>query len=674
MPIDNSVRAAAMLGPDGPFASSVAGYELRPSQLRMAEAVQDALAHDGILLAEAGTGTGKTLAYLVPALLSGRKVVVSTGTRTLQDQIMRHDVPLLQRVLGHDAVSVSCMKGLNNYLCRRRFELLQGSARSFDKGVAERLPMLIDWAATSGEGDRAELGDLPADSPLWSEVQSAPETRVGAKCAHYDECFVTGMRRRAADASVIVVNHHLFFADLALKGQHGGGAIPAYDAVIFDEAHLIEDIATEFFGTSVSKAQLEVLLRDAERALSISGAMLTSRRYLDDVTGAGAALFAALPRSTQADNGREPLPPNAFSGDVEQALFGLDAALDALGGLCERTALDAEERGTSELLSPIARRSHGMRDDLAAIADGGRGDDVTWTAQRGRGVSIGCSPIDIGDILRERLYARAQGTIFTSATLSTGGNFSFVKARLGMDFEVDELLLASPFDYDHQAALYMPDGLPDPRDSGFIDAAIEEVVRLVTLTGGGAFVLCTSLRAMRALTKGCRPRLRGEILMQGEAPNGMLLSRFREARDAVLFATASFWQGVDVPGEALRLVVIDKLPFDVPTDPLIEARCRRLEAAGTQPFIKYLVPAAALTLKQGFGRLIRARSDRGIVAILDRRLTKKGYGQLFLRSLPPARRCATFEALDQFWSESEGDEPAEPAVGGWVVGEPGGVQ
>ena len=639
------MSAAQFLGPDGPLAKALAGYEARPSQLRMAGAVEAALAHDGVLLAEAGTGTGKTLAYLVPALASGRKVVVSTGTRALQDQIMDHDLPLLERALGK-TVDAACMKGLSNYLCLRRYHaFMQGAAAGSGK-YGPKLDVLSAWQERTESGDRAELESVPEGSPLWAEVHSGSDTRVGSKCQYYDACYVTRMRNRAREASLVVVNHHLFFADLALReGAFAASVIPDYEAVVFDEAHLLEDIATDFFGVSVSSAKLETLVRDAERVLSASSLLLTSRPVLDNLIAAAGAFFAALPRPAAGEGGRVPLPPETFTGRVEAPLFGLDAALEALSELCKGHL--EEGQGVAQL----ARRGQALRDDIMAVAEGGRGQDVTWTAQRGRGVVIGTSPIDIGPVLGERLFARSQATILTSATLSTGGNFDFIKSRLGIDFEVDEELLPSPFDYDTQAAMYLPEDLPDPRTDGFVERAAEQIVALCRLTGGGAFVLCTSLRAMRALCKRCRPQLHTPVYMQGEAPHASILDRFRRDGDAVLFATATFWQGVDVPGDALRLVVIDKLPFDVPSDPLVQARCRRLQAEGQAPFVKYLVPAAALTLKQGFGRLIRKRTDRGVVAILDRRLTAKGYGKLFLRSLPAARRCRTFDEVEAFWKE-----------------------
>ncbi|MGD8863341.1 MAG: ATP-dependent DNA helicase [Myxococcales bacterium] len=636
----------AVLGEGGRLSADLPGYEHRPGQLEMARRVQYALDRDETLLVEAGTGTGKTLAYLVPALLSGKKVVISTGTKALQDQIMEHDLPLLSRVLG-GPLPVTCMKGLSNYVCRRRLREFRGSAEAAVPPLSRQLPAVDAWLATTDTGDRNELDALPGDAPIWAEIGSGADTRIGPKCAHYDECFVTAMRKRAEQAQVVVVNHHLFFADLALRGPHGAGALPEYDAVVFDEAHLIEDVATDFFGVHVSTMRLQVLVRDATRALGACGLLPDAESLLSQVNVRAAAFFAALPR-TSAEGGRVPLPASEFSDRVKDPMYALDTALDALSAFCKGRVGEVEH---GEAVAQVARRADQVRDDVATIAEGGQGGQVTWTLSRGRRVSIGASPVQVGEILREHLFYRGLGLVLTSATLSTGGSFEFLRRRLGIDFEVDEAVVESPFDYPAQAALYVPGDMPDPRSGQYLQRATGEIAGLCELTRGGAFVLCTSLRMMRLLSEQLRPRLGRPLYVQGEAPAAALLSRFRQDGDAVLVATMGFWQGVDVPGRALRLVVIDKLPFDVPTDPLVSARCEALQAEGLQPFMKYLVPAAALTLKQGFGRLIRARSDRGIVAILDGRIAKKGYGKVFLRSLPPARRCRTMAEVGDFWAD-----------------------
>lgn len=649
--------AAAVLGPGGVLARALPGYEHRQSQLDMADAVTRALELEQVLLVEAGTGTGKTLAYLVPALLSGKKVVISTGTKALQDQIMEHDVPLLARVLRPvlgRSIEVACMKGLSNYLCLRRYAELQSSALAESRYHRE-LPMLRDWAQATEQGDRSELAVLAETSSIWGEVHSGADTRIGAKCVHHDACFVTKMRKRAQDADVVVVNHHLYFADLALRSGRGAagqaGVIPDHDAVVFDEAHLVEDIATDFFGVSVSTTRLAVLVRDASRTLSAARLDLQAERLLTRVANTAASLFATLPQAA-GDGARVPLSRDAWSDRLHVPMIDLDTALDGLASFC-KLHLDQ-----GEAVAQIARRADQTRDDIATIAEGGGGGRVTWVISRGKGVSFGASPIDVADILRDNLFMRARAVVLTSATLTTSGTFDYVRSRLGIardaagtdHFAPQERILASPFDFGAQAALYIPEHFPDPREPHYLDAAEREITELIKITGGGAFVLCTSLRVMRALAERLARELDLPVLVQGTAPHASLLERFRQHGDAVLVATASFWQGVDVPGHALRLVIIDKLPFDVPSDPLVAARCDRLEQNGEKPFMKYLVPAAALTLKQGFGRLIRTTQDRGIVAILDSRITKKGYGRTFISSLPPASRCYSLEELRAFYA------------------------
>jgi len=625
--------AGHLLGPTGPLARGVSGYEHRPGQIRMARAVQDVLEHDGALLIEAGTGTGKTWAYLIPAALSGRRVLVSTGTRALQDQIMEKDLPALKRHLGID-IDAACVKGLSNYLCRRRFSELSSSADAAQPRFAQSLPTLRSWVETTESGDRATLASIAEEDPIWSRVVSGSDTRIGARCEHYDECFVTRVRRRAEGAQLIVVNHHLFFADLALRDTGFASVLPDYDAVIFDEAHQIEDTATLFFGSRLSTAMLERLARDARAALrSDRGDKKQETRLLDAVLQQSSNFFSALPGN--ANGGRAPLPPEAIPND---ALFALDNTLAELASTCRNL------RPPRENVLQIARRADQLRDALGSLEAPGQ---VSWAQGGGRSPSVGSSPIDVGPLLRERLHERVPCVVFTSATLTTGGDFSFVKRRLGIETEVSEEVVESPFRYEEQAALYAPTHLPDPRTSDFPDAAAKEILELIRASEGGAFVLCTSLRMMRMLSKRVGDELDYEWFVQGDAPKQTLLDRFRDRGNAVLFATASFWEGVDVPGSALRLVVIDKLPFDVPSDPVVAARCERLDQSGESSFMRYLVPAAALSLKQGFGRLIRTTQDRGVVAILDSRIRRKGYGKVFLQSLPPARVCDTLGEVQE---------------------------
>jgi ATP-dependent DNA helicase DinG len=677
-------RSRDLLGPGGPFAHAFPAYEAREGQLAMADAVERALADEHALVCEAGTGTGKTLAYLVPAVLSGRKVVVSTATKALQEQILDKDLPLVERHLGVRAEAL-LVKGLGNYLCLRRFEELRfGPQAITDPSIGRSLPMLEAWARETETGDVAELSAMAEHDPVWREVASSSDTRVGAACEHFDRCFVTRNKREAERARLLVVNHHLFFADLAVKGAMGraasrGGALPHYDAVIFDEAHQIEDIATDFFGTRVSRARLDAMLRDADRAFVAGGLADRLLTRLDgtalaaSVRDAAEHLFAHLARAAlgraprrggdDAGEGRLPLAPDVWSGELLDAYHALDTALEALEGYADANA-------ATEAVKLVAGRARDLRDDAARIVDPAA-NQVTWIDVKPRSIAVGASPIDVGATLRERVFDRVGAVVLTSATLATAARvapsaeraareatasspFRFFRSRMGLDgaldIPVDELTVPSPFDYRARARLYVPHDLPEPGDAAFPAAAAERAADLIALTGGGAFVLCTSVRMMRALADALRGRTKEPPLLQGDAPKGALLARFRARRDAVLVATMSFWAGVDVPGDALRLVVIDKIPFAVPSDPIVVARAAVIERAGGNPFVEYSVPQAAITLKQGFGRLLRTQSDRGIVAVLDRRLVTRSYGKALLASLPPAPCTHDLDELARFWA------------------------
>jgi ATP-dependent DNA helicase DinG len=630
----------------------------------MAEAVEEALDREHHLFVEAGTGTGKTLAYLVPAVLSGKKVIVSTATRALQEQIFVKDLPLVTEALGAHGVPVhaALMKGLANYVCLRRFEEARASGEHAGDLEFSRI---VAWLHDTESGDRSELADMPEDARAWREVASSSETRIGAGCEHFERCFVTRMRREAEDAQIVVVNHHLFLADLALRsGPRGAHAsvIPAYDAVVFDEAHQIEDIATDFFGVRVSSARLDALLRDAERSLSRANALeaLTSgpvRGTLEQAREASRAFFAALARHTGAGEARRVLTEEDVGTDVRAAYEALDTRLAALEAV-------TRARG-EEAVQLVSRRASDVRDALRDILAGTRADEdgeladlVRWIDVKTRSVSLGASPVDVGSTLRARLFDRVPAVVCTSATLATARSFHFAKARLGSPPEAGELLVDSPFDFAARAALYLPDDLPEPSDPAFEDMAVDRIVDLVRMTDGGAFVLCTSTRSMRALHARLRSRVDSPLMIQGERPKHMLLSRFRASGRAVLVATMSFWEGVDVPGWALRLVVLDKIPFAPPNDPVVAARCARLDRDGGNGFTQYSVPSAAMTLKQGFGRLIRTQKDAGVVAILDRRIVRKGYGRALLASLPPARRVRAMSDLRAFWASlAPPDEP-----------------
>lgn len=647
------MRARDVLGEGGLLSQLFDGYEVRESQLVMADAVERAIADQSLLLVEAGTGTGKTLAYLVPAILSGKRVVVSTGTKNLQDQLVERDVPLLRDRLGLD-FSFAVMKGLGNYLCLRRYNEFLQSGASVASKPGKALRVLSQWAESTEFGDRAELKGLGEDVDIWSSVGSGPDTRVGSKCNYYDECFVTRMKRRAERAELIVVNHHLFFADIAARAE-GGAVIPEHDVVIFDEAHRIEDIATEFFGVEVSSLRVQRLVSDAERAFASERLSDLVELHARGVLIRASELFERSV-SAGAEGARVPISSAHFTGPMQEAYFHLDNSLEGLEVAATQNA------HLNEAIAQVARRTRKIRTDLASIVEGSDRDKIRWQSSVNRRVVLGASPVDVSEQLRENLFFSERAVVMTSATLATsnsssqqsrsGGGFRFLRERLGITHDCVEEILQSPFDYEKQACLFTPSVMPDPRSPDYLDTAMTQISELLQLTQGGALILCTSVRQMRDIHKRLRTLTKFPLLLQGEAPKQTLLDALRAARNAILVATMSFWEGVDVPGDALRLVVIDKLPFEVPTDPLVIARCERIKEAGGEPFMEYVVPTAALTLKQGFGRLIRTRSDRGVVAVLDARLRTKGYGKVLLRGLPPATRVETMEEVRAWWNTS----------------------
>lgn len=640
-----------ILGPGGVLASAIAGYETRPSQLQMAERVAEALAQRRPLLVEAGTGTGKTLAYLVPAIESGLKVVISTGTKNLQEQIFKKDIPLLQTHLPR-SFRAACIKGISNYLCLRRFHehTARQASLSLDGNLESTLDAIRVWAQSTDAGDRAELPELADDSPAWRDVSPTQETRLGQRCKYFERCFVTQARRRAHAADVIIVNHHLFFADLALREKWPDvQLLPAYEAVIFDEAHQLEDIATDYFGVGVSSLRLMALVRDVTRAVAQGNAPEKLGATNAHVDLRAEQLFEALRRRVKAE--RAAVDGATWSGEPERSAHALDVALEELEAAFGSARGGELEDGGDEAAA-LKRRARAIRDDLALLVEGAQKHDrrhVYWAETRGRTVLLHASPVDISAIFRERLLGTVETAIFTSATLTAGGSFEFVRARLGLESAMEERL-ASPFDFARQALLYVPKDLPEPADPAFVDAAAARMLELTAITDGRAFLLFTSHRMMQRVHALLAPRLLQKVLLQGDKPKHLLVEEFKR-RPSVLFATASFWEGVDVVGDALSLVVIDKMPFAPPDDPLVAARAGLLADEGQDPFVHYHVPRAALALAQGFGRLIRHRGDRGIVALLDKRAIVKPYGRRVLAGLPAD--CPRTQRLDEvrdFWA------------------------
>jgi len=632
-----------IFGPDGLIARAHPDYEYRPGQVEMAEAVLRAFTEKRHLIVEAGTGTGKTLAYLVPAVAAaisnGSRIIISTGTKNLQEQLMEKDVPFLQKVLPKK-FTAAYMKGRGNYACLQRIK------RAADSPVLEGLDELDyfdevrQWTRESGTGDRAELIGLPEHLPFWRHIDARSEICIGQKCPDFDPCFITRMRQRALDADIVIVNHHLFFADLALRNGEYGQVLPDYSAVIFDEAHLIEDVAAEYFGAQVSNYQVEDLLRDLSN-LAITN--VDANRELTKIGGRVARFSDAFwmgTRTGRGEEGRFPILPRTFArkktnGEIEatplgDAYLGLDGALDRM-----ETTLDALKEQPPEIEN-LTRRVRQLRFDLQFIVAGDDKHFVYWLERRGRGAFLRASPIDVSGLLKDKLFDRVETVVLTSATLASGGRFDFVRERLGLP-EADSLVAPSGYDYENQAVLYLPRGMPDPRAAQWADAAAAEVVKILTATEGRAFVLSTSFAGMNALYERVWKEIDYPCFVQGSASKAGLLEKFRATPHAVLFATSSFWQGVDVRGQQLSCVIIDKLPFAVPSDPVVAARQRFIDDQGGSSFYEYSVPQAIISLKQGLGRLIRSATDRGVLAVLDPRLTTKAYGRMFLESLPPCR-------------------------------------
>ena len=675
-----------LLAPGGALEAAIPYYEDRPEQRAMSEAVARALADGRPLIVEAGTGTGKTLAYLVPALQSGKRVVISTGTRGLQDQIARHDLPLLRSIIARPFGAV-VLKGVSNYVCRRR--LAEASSRSGD----DQLAALVDWTEHTETGDRSEVEWLGESAQLWNEVTTTPDARIGPRCPYFERCFVTQARRLAERAELILVNHHLYFADRALRSASPGARVlPDHDAVIFDEAHQLEDVATEHFGARVSTHTLTQLVRDAH--LALARMPLWTGRAADDVIHAveraGITMFAQI-RSVLVQvsdhEPRVPLPPTLFEHPERQnAWFRLDTALEDLARVAEAEAApppdeeSTDDAGPRASLTGLARRARAIRDDLATIAEQRQRSHVYWGETRATGTLLTASPIDVAELVRRHIIQAGPTPIFTSATLATAPatrlgtgtlppvtiatelatraaeaprlatpDFSYQRARLGLD-DADELLVASPFDYARQALLYVPRDLPPPAAEDFSPAAALRTIELLEITNGRAFLLFTSHRALKDAAARLA-HLPYPRLVQGDAPRATLVDRFRSTPNAVLFGTASFWEGVDVPGDALSLVVIDKLPFAPHTDPLIAARMQARAELGDEPFATIQLPAAALALKQCVGRLIRRRDYRGIVAILDNRIVTRIYGRVFTDTLPAGLpRTSTLEQVRRWWA------------------------
>jgi ATP-dependent DNA helicase DinG len=612
---------------EGPLARALPGYAHRPEQAAMAKAVGLALARLEPLIVEAGTGTGKTFAYLVPALLSGRSVIISTGTRTLQDQLFRRDVPLLARALGLPA-KIALLKGRANYLCRHRLELAaqQGSLLEGERGAARTLARIVRWAATTKAGDLSELTDLPEQSSLWPQITSTRENCLGSECSQFSQCHVFEARRNAQAADIVVVNHHLLLADLALKDEGFGDLLPGAEAVILDEAHQVPDIAAQFFGQTWSVRQLQLLLRDITAEMLAAGvrdpatatAVITVETQLEELRG-----------TLQRGPGRHEWAglPDAFLDSLPELETGISDIASRLEGL-----------GAGAAVSNCARRAATLANSLAALREQSDDTGLRWVDASPNGLLLQYTPFEIAERLREYVESRPCAWVFTSATLAIGEDFSHFAARIGLP-EARTVHIDSPFDYPAQARIYLPPRMPQPQDAAFAAKFIDACAPLLEASGGRAFLLYTSYRGLGEGVRALQARFPNPpfpVLVQGEAPREALLGRFRELGNAVLLATGSFWEGVDVKGEALSIVAIDKLPFASPDDPLLKARLEGIRRRGGNPFFEYQLPQAVLALKQGVGRLIRDFDDFGVIVIGDPRVRTKPYGRVFLESLPPS--------------------------------------
>jgi ATP-dependent DNA helicase DinG len=632
---------------DGPLARRVAEYEPRPGQRAMARAVAEVLEEGGVLLAEAGTGTGKTLAYLVPAVLSRRRVLVSTGTKTLQEQIFYKDLPELRDALGIP-FSSAYMKGRGNYLCLHRFDAFRENPMAMAFADPDLMDALADWAKRTDNGDRAELDALADEAAIWPEIAATAENCVGSECPRFQDCFITRMRQRAAESDVVIVNHHLLCADAAVRQNAYGEVIPECHVAIIDEAHQLEDVATQYFGVVVSSYRVEDLVRDAERLLAtgvIRDEGLDVRRAMNRVQDRGALFFAQLADTQRTGAGSEDRKrvTSQLLADAHAPGAALASALDELQGAMALLPDAGED------VQALGRRAGEVRDDLKFLLRAGDPDYVYYLEVRGRGAFLRAAPIDVSTVVRELLLDRMQSTILASATLSIAGSFEYVRRRLGVR-EADEIRLPSEFDYGEQALLYLPRRMPDPRSPSFADAAGREVAEILKRSEGRAFVLFTSYAMLRSVERQLADALDYPLLVQGTAPRSLLLRQFRSLGNAVLLATSSFWQGVDVVGEALSCVIVDKLPFASPGDPVTAARIEAINARGESAFSTYQLPLAILTLQQGLGRLIRHRRDRGVLAVLDPRIRTKGYGARFLEAMPAAPVTSSLEEIERFFA------------------------
>ncbi len=632
---------ADIFGPDGLLARCIENFSYRAQQAEMAERVAGTVAAGGVLITEAGTGTGKTFAYLVPALLSGRKVIVSTGTRNLQDQLFHRDLPVVRKALAVPG-SVALLKGRSNYLCIHRLERAALDGRTRAREVADHLAQVQRWAGKTRSGDIAELVHIPEGSPIWPIVTSTTDNCLGQECPSYNSCHLVEARRKAQEADLVVINHHLLCADFSLKEGGFGELLPGADCFVVDEAHQLPEIASNFFGLTVSGRQLLDLARDTEVEYQReAGDMQEIADQTAWLSKSVRDLRLAFGLEIRRGNWKE------ITGD-ERIVTALDHTREQLAGL---RGLLEQIKGRGKGLDSCLNRCEQLAQQLEQICDEEDNQYIRWFETQRQSFHLNRTPLEIAEPFQSRMEQHSAAWIFTSATLAVGESFAHFQMQLGL-MEADTARWESPFDYPRQALWFVPRGMPDPREPHYIDAVLDIAVPVLRASGGRAFMLFTSHRALQAAAEMLEARIDYPMLVQGSAPKGELLERFRAFGNAVLLGTASFWEGVDVRGEALSCVIIDKLPFASPGDPVLQARIDALKRQGGNPFMEFQLPQAAIALKQGAGRLIRDERDRGVLVLCDPRLLSKPYGHLFLKSMPAMARTRDPAEVERFFGES----------------------
>ena len=619
-----------ILGKGGLLSRSLPDFEYRPAQVRMAGLIEKALDKNNQVIIEAGTGVGKTMGYLVPVIASGKKTVISTGTKNLQEQIFFKDLPLITRATGIN-INPLLMKGRTNYICLNRYYQYFDTLSFLKPEMAEQRRRIDSWLLKTRSGDRSELGWMGDDDSVWDLISSSSDRCRGSECLYRDDCFIMKLRRLAARADIIIVNHHLFFADLMLKSDGFGEVIPRFETAVFDEAHRVEEIATTYFGAGLSSGQLLDLVNDAQKEAEENGIEDSNKIKLNLANLRTGVAHLNTAFSDFPDKGR-----------IDIAASGSDyiAPIDSI-----RKGLRFIQAAFENHLS---MRAQELENSLDMIFNTGKGEWLEWYEKRKRGIAFHASPLDVAEYMRDQLYSRVKSIVFTSATLSVNGTFDYIRSRLGINKDALETICPSHFDFKEQVIFYIPDDLPLPNTGEFAASIADRISKILKLSSGRALVLFTSYHNLNSVYSSIKEMMPYRIFRQGEAPRSMLLDKFREDTHSVLLATGSFWQGVDVPGETLSCLIIDKLPFDSPGDPLVAARIDVINRREGNPFMEYQVPSAIIALKQGLGRLIRKKSDRGILAVLDKRIIKSGYGRFFINSLPEMRISSSLEDLNGF--------------------------